>query len=184
MQKQKSKLTYENFHRLCLWITANAEELTDVKYPERATLAAAALEFNVTEANAKQASELVGCQHSVGRVNLVYFAMVALVHSGGQNLGNLAKMGRRIVREAAKKKADDGTPDMFPDAPELPELPDAPDAEAGADEWPVGDDLPQAEYEAPAEDEPSPDEVSFGVAADYENHPYPDSGNGEEDPAP
>lgn len=118
----KIRISHTQFYELCCWLKEHQEDLHDVKYPERAAMATAALGFEVTESKAREASVITATEHQNGRINLLYFGMIALISAGGYNLPALAKQGREIVRKAKAKKADDGTPDMFPDAPELPEV--------------------------------------------------------------
>ena len=154
MNKPKIKMTGAQFYELTKWIEANAEDLVDVKYPERAAMATEALGFPVIESRAREASELTGNEHQFGRINTLYFAMVALAHSGGTTPAALARKGREIVRASRKSKPDDGTPDMFPDAPGMPEVPaagvaevfaaddDAQDSTEPGFEFSAGDEFP------------------------------------------
>ena len=120
---KKTRITHEQFYALCNWLLANAEDLHDTKYPDRAAMATAALGFDVTEDKAREASKLTQTEHQNGRINLLYFSMVALLASGGMSMQHAARKGREIVKKARAEKVDDGTPDLFPDAPDLPAFP-------------------------------------------------------------
>lgn len=119
---KKIRISHTQFYELCQWIVANADELHDVKYAERAAMATKVLGFEVTETKAAEASKLTGNETQHGRVNTIYFALVALAASGGTNIRNLARKGRDVMRAAQKdRKEDDGTEDMFPNCPEVPD---------------------------------------------------------------
>ncbi len=120
---KKTRITHEQFYALCNWLLANAEDLHDTKYPDRAAMATAALGFDVTEDKAREASKLTQTEHQNGRINLLYFSMVTLLASGGMSMQHAARKGREIVKNARAAKVDDGTPDLFPDAPDLPAFP-------------------------------------------------------------
>lgn len=166
----KIRITHTQFYELCCWLKEHQEDLHDVKYPERAAMATAALGFEVTESKAREASVITATEHQNGRINLLYFATIALITSGGYTLTSLAKQGREIVRKAKAKKADDGTPDLFPDAPELPEVADVPgdDLAALADEQRQQETALEESSEFPSMDDEGDDEPEpAALAAEY-----------------
>ena len=168
-----TKLSHTDFYQLCEAIKTHADDLLDMRYSERAEWASKLLEFKVTESKAKEASELVECRHEQGRIDVVYFAMVALAHSGGFTLPNLARKGREVVRQQRLKREEaDGTMDLFPESPELPDeteinmekygKPNVPGPSLDEGLPDPEDDLPpdlapESEYEAPADENEVPD---------------------------
>lgn len=154
-----TKMSHTEYYKLCEWIKIHADDLLDAKYDQRAKLATEALGFPVTDTKAKEASELVECRHEVGRINAVYFAMVALCSSGGFTIANMAKKGREHVRQMQARAAGaEETMELFPDMPELSEdeMPEAGPPEEDGIMDQITDPEPESEYSAPEEIEDTP----------------------------